>query len=124
MHLLLGQHSAHLSLRRYFDFEALAEVATQVTRNLNQIIDVNYYPVDTARRSNMRHRPIGMGVQVTTSRCLLPSAALRCMLPPLTLLLCSCYALMHHMRLGHQGGSARSCPQPLAARPLIGLGAG
>ena len=57
-------------MHRYFDFEALAEVATQVTRNLNQIIDVNYYPVDTARRSNMRHRPIGMGVQVTAS-CLL-----------------------------------------------------
>lgn len=36
----------------------------QVTRNLNQIIDVNFYPVETARRSNMRHRPIGMGVQV------------------------------------------------------------
>ena len=49
---------------RYFDFEKLAEVASQVTRNLNKIIDVNYYPVETARRSNMRHRPIGMGVQV------------------------------------------------------------
>jgi Ribonucleotide reductase, barrel domain len=46
-------------------------VATQVTRNLNQIIDVNYYPVDTARRSNMRHRPIGMGVQ---ARLPLPAA--------------------------------------------------
>lgn len=34
------------------------------TRNLNKIIDVNYYPVETARRSNMRHRPIGLGVQV------------------------------------------------------------
>jgi hypothetical protein len=50
---------------RYFDFEKLAEVASHVTRNLNKIIDVNYYPVETARRSNMRHRPIGMGVQVT-----------------------------------------------------------
>jgi ribonucleotide reductase alpha subunit len=68
-------------LHRYFDFEALAEVATQVTRNLNQIIDVNYYPVDTARRSNMRHRPIGMGVQVTTSCFLLPAAPY-CCLPP------------------------------------------
>ena len=36
-----------------------------MTRNLNKIIDVNYYPVETARRSNMRHRPIGMGVQVS-----------------------------------------------------------
>ena len=34
-----------------------------VTHNLNKIIDVNFYPVETARRSNMRHRPIGIGVQ-------------------------------------------------------------
>ena len=34
-----------------------------VTTNLNKIIDVNYYPVETARNSNMRHRPIGIGVQ-------------------------------------------------------------
>lgn len=34
-----------------------------VTRNLNKIIDINYYPVEEARRSNFRHRPIGMGVQ-------------------------------------------------------------
>ena len=34
-----------------------------VTANLNKIIDVNYYPVETARRSNFRHRPIGIGVQ-------------------------------------------------------------
>ena len=48
---------------RYFDFEKLAEVTSVVTRNLNKIIDVNYYPVETARRSNTRHRPIGLGVQ-------------------------------------------------------------
>lgn len=36
-----------------------------VTRNLNKIIDVNFYPVETARRSNLRHRPIGLGVQVS-----------------------------------------------------------
>eukprot|EP00889_Picochlorum_renovo_P007141 jgi/Picre1/34171/NNA_001645.t1 len=48
---------------RYFDFEKLAEVTKVVTRNLNKIIDVNYYPVETARRSNKRHRPIGLGVQ-------------------------------------------------------------
>jgi ribonucleoside-diphosphate reductase subunit M1 len=41
----------------------LAEITRKVTRNLNRIIDVNYYPVETARRSNMRHRPIGLGVQ-------------------------------------------------------------
>ncbi|KAI0497218.1 hypothetical protein KFK09_020440 [Dendrobium nobile] len=51
------------SKNRYFDFEKLAEVSAIVTVNLNKIIDVNYYPVDTARNSNMRHRPIGIGVQ-------------------------------------------------------------
>eukprot|EP00879_Flechtneria_rotunda_P009572 GHRR01010018.1.p1 GENE.GHRR01010018.1~~GHRR01010018.1.p1 ORF type:complete len:454 (+),score=174.80 GHRR01010018.1:286-1647(+) len=48
---------------RFFDFDKLAEVTRVVTRNLNKIIDVNYYPTETARRSNMRHRPIGLGVQ-------------------------------------------------------------
>ncbi|KAK3243687.1 ribonucleotide-diphosphate reductase subunit rnr1 [Cymbomonas tetramitiformis] len=48
---------------RTFDHARLAEVTRSVTRNLNRIIDVNYYPVETARRSNMRHRPIGLGVQ-------------------------------------------------------------
>lgn len=48
---------------RYFDFEKLAEVTRVATANLNKIIDVNYYPTETARRSNMRHRPIGLGVQ-------------------------------------------------------------
>uniref|UniRef100_A0A166BPL2 Ribonucleoside-diphosphate reductase n=1 Tax=Daucus carota subsp. sativus TaxID=79200 RepID=A0A166BPL2_DAUCS len=51
------------SKNRYFDFDKLAEVTTIVTANLNKIIDVNYYPVETARRSNLRHRPIGIGVQ-------------------------------------------------------------
>jgi len=41
---------------RFFDFEKLAEVTRVVTRNLNKIIDVNYYPTETARRSNLRHR--------------------------------------------------------------------
>lgn len=78
------------SKNRYFDFDKLAEVCfglffhyifssrlcfmrskflvfvqvtTIVTINLNKIIDVNYYPVETAKRSNMLHRPIGIGVQ-------------------------------------------------------------
>lgn len=34
-----------------------------VTRNLNKVIDVNFYPVKEAKRSNMRHRPVGLGVQ-------------------------------------------------------------
>ncbi|XP_040168244.1 ribonucleoside-diphosphate reductase large subunit [Anopheles arabiensis] len=46
-----------------YDFAKLKEVAKTVTRNLNKIIDVNYYPVPEAKRSNMRHRPIGIGVQ-------------------------------------------------------------
>ncbi|KAK7468937.1 ribonucleotide-diphosphate reductase subunit rnr1 [Stygiomarasmius scandens] len=49
--------------RRIFDFQKLHEVTKVVAFNLNRIIDVNYYPVPTARRSNMRHRPIGIGVQ-------------------------------------------------------------
>jgi ribonucleoside-diphosphate reductase alpha subunit len=46
-----------------FDFEDLHKVTKVVTRNLNKVIDVNYYPVPEARNSNMRHRPIGIGVQ-------------------------------------------------------------
>jgi ribonucleoside-diphosphate reductase alpha chain len=46
-----------------FDHDKLFEVAYQLTVNLNQVIDVNYYPVIEAENSNMRHRPIGIGVQ-------------------------------------------------------------
>ena len=46
-----------------FDYEKLHEVTKTVTKNLNRVIDRNFYPVETARRSNMKHRPIGMGVQ-------------------------------------------------------------
>ena len=46
-----------------YDFQKLHEVVEVVVRNLNKIIDVNYYPVPEARNSNMRHRPIGLGVQ-------------------------------------------------------------
>jgi ribonucleoside-diphosphate reductase alpha chain len=46
-----------------FDHQKLFEVTQTATRNLNKIIDLNYYPVEEARRSNMRHRPIGLGVQ-------------------------------------------------------------
>ena len=45
------------------DYEKLHEVTKVITYNLNQIIDVNYYPTEKTRRSNMRHRPIGIGVQ-------------------------------------------------------------
>ncbi|KAG5948776.1 ribonucleotide-diphosphate reductase subunit rnr1 [Claviceps pazoutovae] len=46
-----------------YDFKKLHEVTQVVVRNLNKIIDVNHYPVVEARNSNMRHRPIGVGVQ-------------------------------------------------------------
>lgn len=48
---------------RYFDFERLAEVTRIVTRNLNQTIDVSHYPLEKARKSNFKHRPLGIGVQ-------------------------------------------------------------
>ncbi len=59
---------ASLSLSRFviddkFDHDKLFEITKVVTKNLNKIIDVNYYPVPEARNSNMRHRPIGIGVQ-------------------------------------------------------------
>lgn len=46
-----------------FDHQKLYEITKVVTRNLNKVIDVNYYPVEQARNSNMKHRPIGIGVQ-------------------------------------------------------------
>jgi ribonucleoside-diphosphate reductase alpha chain len=46
-----------------FDHQKLYDVTYHVTGNLNRVIDVNYYPVEEARNSNMRHRPIGIGVQ-------------------------------------------------------------
>jgi ribonucleoside-diphosphate reductase alpha subunit len=46
-----------------FDYAKLHEVTKTVTKNLNRVIDRNFYPVETARVSNMKHRPIGLGVQ-------------------------------------------------------------
>jgi ribonucleotide reductase alpha subunit len=46
-----------------YDYENLHEVTKIVTYNLNRIININYYPTEKTRRSNMRHRPIGIGVQ-------------------------------------------------------------
>ena len=43
--------------------------------NLNRIIDINFYPVETAKRSNLRHRPIGIGVQVCVVCALLPAVS-------------------------------------------------
>ena len=47
----------------FFNFEKLHQVAMTITKNLNKVIDINYYPVEKARRSNFRHRPIGIGIQ-------------------------------------------------------------
>jgi ribonucleoside-diphosphate reductase alpha chain len=46
-----------------FDHQKLYEVTYHATKNLNKVIDINYYPVPEARNSNMRHRPIGLGIQ-------------------------------------------------------------
>ncbi len=46
-----------------FDHDELYRVTKQVTKNLNRVIDRNYYPVQEAENSNMRHRPVGLGVQ-------------------------------------------------------------
>lgn len=60
---------ASLALPKYvkedktYDFERLVKVTRVATRNLNKVIDRNYYPIEEARNSNMRHRPIGLGVQ-------------------------------------------------------------
>jgi ribonucleoside-diphosphate reductase subunit M1 len=49
--------------RGEFNFQKMHDVVKVVTNNLNKVIDVNYYPVPESRKSNMRHRPIGIGVQ-------------------------------------------------------------
>ena len=50
-------------LRSEFDYEKLHEITKIITDNLNRVIDVNFYPTEKTRRSNMLHRPIGIGVQ-------------------------------------------------------------
>jgi ribonucleotide reductase alpha subunit len=59
---------ASIALNRFvqdkeFDYNLLVEVAKVITRNLNKVIDVNFYPTEKTHRSNMRHRPIGIGIQ-------------------------------------------------------------
>merc|ERR1719436_427270 len=51
------------SAGKEYDFEGLYKTTKVATKNLNKVIDRNYYPVEEARRSNMKHRPIGIGVQ-------------------------------------------------------------
>jgi ribonucleoside-diphosphate reductase alpha subunit len=49
--------------KKVYDFQKLYEVTKVVTKNLNRVIDVSFYPIPEAETSNMRHRPIGIGVQ-------------------------------------------------------------
>ena len=68
---------ASINLRSFveddkYNFDKLHETTKTITRNLNKIIDVNYYPVEEAKTSNKRHRPIGIGVQgLADTFCLL-----------------------------------------------------
>jgi len=48
---------------KLFDYDRLHEVTKVITNNLNKVIDINFYPTEKTKRSNMRHRPIGLGVQ-------------------------------------------------------------
>ena len=58
-----GNSDGSSGTNTYFDFGELHDVTRVITRNLNRVIDKNFYPTEAARRSNMRHRPIGIGVQ-------------------------------------------------------------
>jgi len=49
--------------KKYFDYNKLHEVTKVVTQNLNRVIDINFYPTEKTKRSNLKHRPIGIGVQ-------------------------------------------------------------
>ena len=61
---LIGGYTKTLDLlRNTFDYQLLHKVTKIVTNNLNNVIDINFYPTDKTRNSNMRHRPIGIGVQ-------------------------------------------------------------
>jgi ribonucleoside-diphosphate reductase alpha chain len=73
---------ASIALSRFvkdgqFDHQRLYDVTKVVTKNLNKIIDGNYYPVEEAHRSNMRHRPIGIGVQGLADAFILASITFR-----------------------------------------------
>jgi len=61
--LIGGYNDVLHILRNTFDYDKLHEVVKIVTRNLNKIIDINFYPTEKTERSNLYHRPIGIGVQ-------------------------------------------------------------
>lgn len=58
-----GWHELYKWTAGTFDYDQLYEVAYMATINLNRVIDINFYPVPETRRSNMKHRPIGLGIQ-------------------------------------------------------------
>jgi len=58
-----------------FDYENLHKIVKIITRNLNKIIDINYYPTDKTKRSNFLHRPIGIGVQGLSDALILMDVA-------------------------------------------------
>ena len=58
-----GQVRSQDKSKRSYDFEGLEATAYQVTLNLNKVIDINFYPTKETEKSNLRHRPIGIGVQ-------------------------------------------------------------
>ncbi len=55
--------SMFINLDKTFNYEKLHDITKVVTTNLNKIIDINYYPTEKTKKSNLRHRPIGIGVQ-------------------------------------------------------------
>jgi ribonucleoside-diphosphate reductase alpha chain len=59
----LPSYVKQIGVKREFDYEELRRVTKMITRNLNRVIDINYYPTPETHTSNMRHRPIGIGVQ-------------------------------------------------------------
>ena len=58
-----GYNELYEYLKPSYDFESLQKIAEHLTKNLNNIIDYNYYPTKETKTSNLRHRPIGIGVQ-------------------------------------------------------------
>ena len=58
-----GYSSLREETKNIYDYQKLHDTVKQVTKNLNKVIDDNYYPIKEAKTSNMRHRPIGLGVQ-------------------------------------------------------------
>lgn len=58
-----GYNNLMSFLKPYFDFELLGTITQLITRNLDTIIDINFYPIPQTKNSNFKHRPIGIGVQ-------------------------------------------------------------